>query len=154
MNLDRGAEGKAEGGIGPAPVDGDLGEAVGVGVPESLAVGGVREGAALPEPRARRLEHGPRRQRLGAQAGDGVAEMIDIDDAREIIGPVASGTPLPVIINYISSFTALRPGDVIITGTPGGVGSRRDPPVYMKPGDRIEVDITGIGTLAHPIAGE
>ena len=62
--------------------------------------------------------------------------------------------PLPVIIHYISSFTALSPGDVIATGTPGGVGSRRDPPVYMKPGDRIEVEITGIGTLAHPIAGE
>ena len=61
---------------------------------------------------------------------------------------------LPVIIHYISSFTALSPGDVIATGTPGGVGSRRDPPVDMKPGDRIEVEITGIGTLAHAIAGE
>ena len=61
---------------------------------------------------------------------------------------------IPVLINYISSFTELRPGDVIATGTPGGVGSRRDPPVFMKAGDTVEVEITQIGTLAHSIADE
>ncbi len=61
---------------------------------------------------------------------------------------------IPVLINYISSFTELRPGDVIATGTPGGVGSRRDPPVFMKAGDTVEVEITQIGTLTHTIADE
>lgn len=58
---------------------------------------------------------------------------------------------IPFILCYLSSFTELRPGDVVATGTPSGVGSRRTPPLWMKSGDRIEVDITGIGTLANPI---
>jgi len=57
-------------------------------------------------------------------------------------------------IAYCSSFTYLEPGDVIITGTPGGVGNYREPPIFMKPGDKIEVDITGIGTLVNTIAEE
>jgi 2-keto-4-pentenoate hydratase/2-oxohepta-3-ene-1,7-dioic acid hydratase in catechol pathway len=57
-------------------------------------------------------------------------------------------------IAYCSSFTYLEPGDVIITGTPGGVGNYREPPIFMKAGDKIEVDITGIGTLVNPIADE
>ena len=59
---------------------------------------------------------------------------------------------LPVIIEYISGFTQLNPGDVIATGTPGGVGDRREPPVYMKPGDVIEVEITGLGTLRNVVS--
>ena len=59
---------------------------------------------------------------------------------------------LPVIIEYLSSFTTLNPGDVIATGTPGGVGDRREPPVYMKAGDVIEVDITGLGTLRNMVS--
>ena len=43
------------------------------------------------------------------------------------------------------------PGDVIATGTPSGVGFFRDPKLFMKPGDRVEVEISGIGTLANPI---
>ena len=46
------------------------------------------------------------------------------------------------------------PGDVIVTGTPGGVGYVRKPPVYMKPGDTIEVDISGIGVLRNRVADE
>jgi 2-keto-4-pentenoate hydratase/2-oxohepta-3-ene-1,7-dioic acid hydratase in catechol pathway len=61
---------------------------------------------------------------------------------------------VPFLISYISTFTELNPGDVIVTGTPGGVGARRDPPVWMKPGDLIEVDIDKIGVLANPIAAE
>jgi len=61
---------------------------------------------------------------------------------------------VPFLINYLSTFTELVPGDVIPTGTPGGVGFKRDPQVFMKPGDTIEVEITGIGTLTHPIAAE
>lgn len=61
---------------------------------------------------------------------------------------------LPYIIRYASTFTELEPGDVIVTGTPGGVGSRRNPPVFMKPGDVVEVDISGVGVLRNPIAAE
>ena len=57
--------------------------------------------------------------------------------------------PIPRLINYISSFTTLSTGDVIVTGTPGGVGDRRDPPVYMKPGDVVEVDIGKVGILMN-----
>jgi len=59
--------------------------------------------------------------------------------------------PLPRLLSYISEFTALSSGDVIVTGTPGGVGDRREPPVYMVPGDVIEVDIGIVGTLVNPI---
>ena len=59
--------------------------------------------------------------------------------------------PIPRLLSYISAFTALSSGDVIVTGTPGGVGDRREPPVYMVPGDVIEVDIGIVGTLVNPI---
>lgn len=62
--------------------------------------------------------------------------------------------PLPVIIAYLSGFTTLNPGDVILTGTPGGVGAKREPPVWMKPGDVIEVDISGVGLLRNSIVDE
>lgn len=61
---------------------------------------------------------------------------------------------LPVIVAYVSSFTNLNPGDVIATGTPGGVGDRREPPLYMKAGDVIEVEITGLGTLRNVVVDE
>jgi 2-keto-4-pentenoate hydratase/2-oxohepta-3-ene-1,7-dioic acid hydratase in catechol pathway len=61
---------------------------------------------------------------------------------------------LPVIIEYISSFTPLMPGDVIVTGTPGGVGDKREPPVYMKNGDLVEVEITGVGLLRNTVKNE
>lgn len=58
---------------------------------------------------------------------------------------------VPVIVEYLSRFTPLNPGDVIATGTPGGVGDRRDPPLYMKDGDVVEVEITGLGLLSNPV---
>jgi 2-keto-4-pentenoate hydratase/2-oxohepta-3-ene-1,7-dioic acid hydratase in catechol pathway len=58
---------------------------------------------------------------------------------------------LPVIIEYLSGFTNLSPGDVIATGTPGGVGDKREPPVYMNSGDVIEVEITGLGILRNVV---
>lgn len=58
---------------------------------------------------------------------------------------------VPVIVSYISKFTPLHPGDVIATGTPGGVGDRRDPPIYMKDGDVIEVEIDRIGKLRNTV---
>ena len=59
--------------------------------------------------------------------------------------------PIPRFISYISEFTALSSGDVIVTGTPGGVGDKRNPPVYMVPGDIVEVDIGMLGVLRNPI---
>lgn len=58
------------------------------------------------------------------------------------------------IIAYCSTFTELEPGDVIAAGTPGGVGDKRNPPLYMKAGDRVEVSIGSLGTLANPVADE
>lgn len=58
------------------------------------------------------------------------------------------------VIAYASTFTELLPGDVIVTGTPGGVGNARKPPIYMHDGDVVEVEISGIGTLRNPIVKE
>ena len=57
-------------------------------------------------------------------------------------------------IEYCSSFTQLEPGDVIASGTPGGVGSRREPPIWLKPGDIVEVEIDRVGLLRNGIADE
>jgi 2-keto-4-pentenoate hydratase/2-oxohepta-3-ene-1,7-dioic acid hydratase in catechol pathway len=57
-------------------------------------------------------------------------------------------------ISYCSEFTELRPGDVIATGTPSGVGYRRQPPVFMRPGDVVEVEISGIGILRSHVRDE
>jgi len=59
-----------------------------------------------------------------------------------------------MLIEYCSSFTQLMPGDVIVSGTTGGVGAFRQPPVWMKPGDIVEVEISKIGTLRNTIAEE
>ena len=61
---------------------------------------------------------------------------------------------IPALIAYISEFTELVQGDVVITGTPSGVGGFRKPPLWMKPGDVVEVEIEGIGVLRNPVAAE
>ena len=61
---------------------------------------------------------------------------------------------IPEIIEYCSTFTELNPGDVIATGTPGGVGDRREPPLYMKDGDTVEIEISKLGVLKNPIIKE
>ena len=60
--------------------------------------------------------------------------------------------PIPRLIATISEFTELRTGDLILTGTPSGVGHRRTPPLYLKPGDTVTVEVTGVGALSNTIA--
>jgi 2-keto-4-pentenoate hydratase/2-oxohepta-3-ene-1,7-dioic acid hydratase in catechol pathway len=75
-------------------------------------------------------------------------EVMQRDSAANMIFSV------PKMLAYASTFTTLLPGDVIVTGTPAGVGFTRDPPIWLKPGDRFEVDITGVGVLANPVIDE
>ncbi|GAA4223085.1 2-keto-4-pentenoate hydratase/2-oxohepta-3-ene-1,7-dioic acid hydratase in catechol pathway [Sagittula marina] len=58
------------------------------------------------------------------------------------------------IVNYVSTFTTLVPGDVIVCGTPTGAGARFDPPIWLKPGDVIEVEAEGIGVLRNTVVDE
>lgn len=63
-------------------------------------------------------------------------------------------TAIPELIAYISTICPLLPGDVIVTGTPGGVGAKRTPPLWMRAGDTVEVEISGIGTLRNTVIAE
>jgi len=63
-------------------------------------------------------------------------------------------TPVPQLIEYISTVLPLLPGDVIVSGTPGGVGAKRTTPLWLKPGDVTEVEISGIGILRNPVEAE
>lgn len=88
---------------------------------------------------------------------DPQALMLETRLNREVVQ--ASSTGLMIfgvarLIAYISSFTELVPGDLIATGTPSGVGHARKPPLYMKAGDVLEVEISGLGTLRNPVVDE
>ena len=61
---------------------------------------------------------------------------------------------IPRILHYVSRVVTLKPGDLIFTGTPSGVGMARNPPVWLKPGDHIEAIIEGVGTLVNPVSSE
>ncbi|MBX9775977.1 MAG: fumarylacetoacetate hydrolase family protein [Xanthobacteraceae bacterium] len=61
---------------------------------------------------------------------------------------------IPAIIAFCSVFTPLAPGDIIATGTPDGIGAKQNPPVWMKAGDVLEIEISGIGTLRNKIVDE
>jgi acylpyruvate hydrolase len=61
---------------------------------------------------------------------------------------------VPRTIEFLSSFTTLRPGDVIATGTPGGVGFARQPPVWLQPGDLLEIEVEGVGRIANRVVAE
>ena len=62
--------------------------------------------------------------------------------------------PFDYIISYLSTFMTLKPGDMISTGTPNGAGHRFDPPVYLKPGDTVEVEAAGVGILKNGVEDE
>jgi len=62
--------------------------------------------------------------------------------------------PIREQIAYISTFTTLMPGDIIVTGTPTGAGARFDPPKFLKPGDKIEVEVSGVGILNNTVRDE
>lgn len=75
-------------------------------------------------------------------------ETVQASDTSHLIFDV------PALIAYCSTIFDLVPGDVIVTGTPAGAGFTRKPPLYLKPGDRIEVEIAGIGTLSNDVIDE
>lgn len=62
--------------------------------------------------------------------------------------------PVARLIAYVSTFMTLAPGDVIVTGTPGGVGVKRNPSLWLKPGDEVEVEISSVGLLHNPVVQE
>jgi 2-keto-4-pentenoate hydratase/2-oxohepta-3-ene-1,7-dioic acid hydratase in catechol pathway len=62
--------------------------------------------------------------------------------------------PIARIIAYLSSFLTLEPGDVIATGTPQGIGAKRTPPVWLQPGDVVEIDVERVGVLSSRVAGQ
>ncbi len=61
---------------------------------------------------------------------------------------------IPTLVAYCSTFTELQPGDIIATGTPGGVGAARKPPVWLRDGDLVEVEISCLGVLRNPVRDE
>jgi 2-keto-4-pentenoate hydratase/2-oxohepta-3-ene-1,7-dioic acid hydratase in catechol pathway len=62
--------------------------------------------------------------------------------------------PVEKLVSYVSGVSTLAPGDVIFTGTPGGVGFTRRPPVFLKPGDVVEVEIERLGILCNPVVAD
>src|SRR5450631_566680 len=70
-------------------------------------------------------------------------EMVQDGNTHDMIFTVA------VLIEYISRYMTLEPGDVIATGTPAGVGAFRKPPLWLQPGDRVKLEIERIGVLEH-----
>jgi 2-keto-4-pentenoate hydratase/2-oxohepta-3-ene-1,7-dioic acid hydratase in catechol pathway len=75
-------------------------------------------------------------------------EIMQDESTSDMLFPVAK------LISYISSLATLEPGDIILTGTPAGLGCMRHPPVFLKPGDAISVEIEGIGKLANSVIAE
>jgi 2-keto-4-pentenoate hydratase/2-oxohepta-3-ene-1,7-dioic acid hydratase in catechol pathway len=91
------------------------------------------------------------------EVGDITAQSLTtrVDGNVEQHTPISDlAIPIPELIAYASTVTTLRPGDVIATGTPGGVGNHRKPQLFLAPGMTVEVEITNVGTLANPIVDE
>ena len=75
-------------------------------------------------------------------------QVMQQSNTKELIFPIAK------LVSYVSQVTTLLPGDLIFTGTPSGIGFARKPPVLLKPGDTVEVEIERIGVLRNPVVGE
>ena len=93
------------------------------------------------------------RDEMGALAGKKIQTRLNGDTLQSSTLDMMIFPPSR-LIEYISSWTALAPGDVIVSGTPGGVGWVRKPPLWMTPGDSIEVEIDGVGLLKNNIVAE
>jgi acylpyruvate hydrolase len=88
-------------------------------------------------------------------AADGLGISLDINGERLQASNTSSLIlDVPAIVSLISEFTTLQPGDVILTGTPSGVGYRRTPQVFLREGDRVRVEIEKIGAIDNFVAGE
>jgi 2-keto-4-pentenoate hydratase/2-oxohepta-3-ene-1,7-dioic acid hydratase in catechol pathway len=84
---------------------------------------------------------------------DGIAFALDLNGERMQDGETSDLIfSMPELISHLSRWTTLEPGDVIATGTPSGVGSVRNPSVWLKPGDEIEITSPQLGTLRTRIA--
>jgi 2-keto-4-pentenoate hydratase/2-oxohepta-3-ene-1,7-dioic acid hydratase in catechol pathway len=96
----------------------------------------VRDAASVPD---------PQKMRLTLKVNGKI--MQDANTGQMIFSCAA-------LVSILSSFVTLEPGDIIVTGTPAGVGNARKPPIYLKPGDDMEADIEGIGVLRSPVEME
>lgn len=92
---------------------------------------------------------------------DAIADLANQRVQTRVNGELVQDQPISdmiwdigTIIEYCSTFTELAPGDVIVTGTPGGVGDKRNPPLYLKAGDTVEVSVGTVGTLTNPVVDE
>jgi len=75
-------------------------------------------------------------------------------DMRQDDTPATMKYPIEYQVSYLSTFTTLQPGDVIFSGTPTGAGARFDPPIWLEPGDVVEVNVPELGTLRNTVADE
>lgn len=75
-------------------------------------------------------------------------------ELRQDDSPATMKYPIEYQIHYLSTFTTLNPGDIIFSGTPTGAGARFDPPIWLVPGDTIEVSVDGLGTLRNTVTDE
>ncbi len=91
-----------------------------------------------------------------AEAGAGPFEIVTRVNGEQRQRDSTSRMTFPFgrIVEYVSTFCTLAPGDIILTGTPAGAGARSNPPVWLKPGDRIEVEASGLGCLSNSVRDE
>jgi len=92
---------------------------------------------------------------------DEVSDYTNLDIQTRVNGEIRQNDntsnlmfPFDYIVSYLSSFMTLKPGDMISTGTPNGAGARFDPPIYLKPGDVVEVEAAGVGILRNGVEDE
>jgi 2-keto-4-pentenoate hydratase/2-oxohepta-3-ene-1,7-dioic acid hydratase in catechol pathway len=92
---------------------------------------------------------------------DEIADVADLNIQLRLNGEIMQDSntrlmifPVDFLISHLSQFVTLKPGDLIFTGTPPGVGAGRKPPVFLQPGDQLEVEIEGLGTLQNTVIAD